>query len=95
MFYKKIKFEDAHDPAVENNDRIRMLSNRLCENDVSENEKVVLRNEITSIAIGINSNTWVFIISLYIFYFISLFMSYNLDIIKMMLQLMFNNCMFY
>jgi hypothetical protein len=57
MFYKKIKFEDAHDPAVENNDRIRMLSNRLCENDVSENEKVVLRNEITSIAIGINSNT--------------------------------------
>lgn len=47
----------TYDPAVENDDRIRMLSNRLCENNVSENEKVVLRNEIASIAIGINSNT--------------------------------------
>lgn len=45
-----------YDPAVQNDERIRMLSNRLCET-TDDIEKRVLRNEIASISIGINANT--------------------------------------
>lgn len=45
----------SYDPAVQNDERIRMLSNRLCEDNISVPEKVALRNEISSICMIINS----------------------------------------
>lgn len=46
----------TYNSAVQNDERIRLLANRLCENNITDPEKRALRNEISSISMTLNSN---------------------------------------